>query len=98
MTTASNGPLTLSGKPIGQPRGRHARKRVARRKIVAAIPVNQRLGFRVEEWAALTGVSDTTVWRSIKDGRIDVVEQNGLKIIPRAYAIRAGYITADDSN
>ena len=59
--------------------------------------MNQRLGFRVEEWAALTGVSDTTVWRAIKDGRIDVIEESGLKIVPRAFAIRKGYITADDS-
>ena len=64
----------------------------APRKAVP-VPVHQRLGFRPAEFAALTGVSYVTVWRGIKSGKIDVVEQNGMKIIPRAYAVKAGYLT-----
>ena len=30
-----------------------------------------------------------------KADKIDVVEQNGIKIIPRSYAIKAGYVTDD---
>ena len=88
----------LDGKPGSLPRGRHAKPRgdgdddPAPREV-AAIPVHQRLGFRPAEFAALIGVSYVTVWRGIKSGKIDVVDQNGIKIIPRAYAVKAGYIT-----
>ena len=81
-----------------------ARQRRASKKAAASdeakprrmIPVNRRLGFRPGEFAKLIGVSDVTVWRGIRDGKIDTVDQAGIKIIPRAFAIRAGYITADD--
>jgi hypothetical protein len=88
----------LDGKPQALPRGRHAKSRGddddddAPREAVA-IPVHQRLGFRPAEFAALIGVSYTTIWRGIKSGKIDVVSQNGITIIPRAYAVKAGYIT-----
>jgi hypothetical protein len=92
----------LDGKPLARPRGRNAVARSdasdeddAAREIIT-IPVNQRLGFRVGEFAALLGVSHVTIWRGIKKGTIDVIEQHGVKIIPRAFAIKAGYITADD--
>ena len=62
-----------------------------------AIPVHQRLGFRPAEFAALVGVSYVTIWRAIKRGDIEVVEQNGIKVIPRSYAVKAGYITPDDA-
>jgi hypothetical protein len=58
-----------------------------------AIPINQRLAFRPAEFAALVGVSYVTIWRGIKSGKIDTVVQNGIKVIPRAYAVKAGYIT-----
>ena len=57
------------------------------------VPVDQRLGFRISEWAALTGVSPVTVWRRIKDGTIPTVGHGPTKLIPRSYAVRAGYIT-----
>jgi hypothetical protein len=92
----------LDGKPLSRPRGRHAvahsdvsNEDDAAREVVT-IPVNQRLGFRIGEFAALIGVSHVTIWRGIRDKKIDVIDQNGVKIIPRAYAIKAGYITADD--
>ncbi|WP_422283742.1 hypothetical protein [Bradyrhizobium sp.] len=94
----------LDGKPPSRPRGRHAVARSdtssedddAAREVVT-IPVNQRLGFRVGEFAALLGISHVSVWRGIKAGKIDVIDQNGITIIPRSFAIKAGYITADDN-
>jgi hypothetical protein len=93
----------LDGKPPSRPRGRHAVARSdtsdegdAPREVVT-IPVNQRLGFRVAEFAALLGVSHVSVWRAIKAGKIDVIDQNGIKVIPRAFAIKRGYITVDDN-
>jgi len=92
----------LDGKPRSQPRGRHAKSRTdnvedaAPREVDQAVPVHQRLGFRPAEFAALIGVSYVTVWRAIKAGKIDTVDQNGMKIIPRAYAVKVGYITDDN--
>ena len=82
----------LDGKPLPKPRGRHAGSKRAKRKVVT-IPVNQRLGFRVGEFAALVGVSPTTIWRGIKRGDIETVEQQGMKVTPRSYAVKAGYIS-----
>src|ERR1700722_15702156 len=69
----------------GKPRGRHAKPAAsdadeddAPRKAVS-IPINQRLGFRPAEFAALTGVSYVTIWRAIKSGKSEVVDQNGVK-------------------
>ena len=94
----------LDGKPPSRPRGRHAVARSdtsdeddAVPQEIVALPMNQRLGFRVAEFAALIGVSHVSVWRGIKSREIDVIEQGGIKFIPRAYAIRRGFITADDN-
>jgi hypothetical protein len=57
------------------------------------IPVNQRLAFRPAEFAALVGVSYVTIWRAMKRGDIETIVQNGVRVIPRSYAVRAGYIT-----
>lgn len=92
----------LDGKPPSKPRGRHS---VARsddnaapvRDLVATIPVNRRLGFRVAEFAALIGVSDVTVWRGIKSGSIEVIDQGGIKIVPRRFAVSKGFIDASDT-
>ena len=70
---------------------------MTRAREAVAIPVHQRLGFRPAEFAALVGVSYVTIWRAIKRGDIEVVEQNGIKVIPRSYAVKAGYITPDDA-
>lgn len=92
----------LDGKPLSRPRGRNA---VARsdtsgeddQRQIIEVPINQRLGFRISEFAALIGVSIVSVWRGIKAKEIDVVEVNGIKFIPRAYAIKRGFITAEDN-
>jgi hypothetical protein len=87
----------LDGKPPPRPRGRHAVAVTAddAKREVVTIPVEQRLGFRPAEFAALIGVSNVTVWRGIRDGKIDVIDEGGIKIVPRSYAIRKGYLTRD---
>ena len=93
----------LDGRPLSRPRGRHAVARSdtsseddAKRKIVT-VPVNQRLGFRVREFAALCGVSYPTIWRQIRDKKIPIVEIAGMKLIPRAFAIELGLINESDN-
>ncbi len=95
----------LDGKPRSLPRGRHAKPRTddddddddAPREAVT-VPVHQRLGFRPAEFAALIGVSYVTVWRGIKSGKIKVIDQNGIQIIPRAFVVEAGYLARDDGD
>jgi excisionase family DNA binding protein len=86
----------LDGRSPRKPSGRHAGAKPARRKIVT-IPVNQRLGFRVREFAALLSVSYPTIWRSIRDKKIPIIEIGGVKLIPRAYAIECGLIKENDN-
>ena len=95
----------LDGKPLSRPRGRHAvapsdtsdEDTDADRPAIITVPVNQRLGFRVAEFAVLCGVSYTTIWRDIRDKKIETVEVGGVKLIPRAYAVQQGLITSNDS-
>jgi hypothetical protein len=94
---------TADGRPPSRPRGRHA---VARSDTSSdedgdqpapiVVPVNRRLGFRVAEFAVLCGVSYTTIWRDIRDKKIETVEVGGVKLIPRAYAVQQGLITSKD--
>jgi|GEM_PF-3731231 len=88
----------LDGKAPPRPRGKHAKKadadEVAAPRETITIPVAQRLGFRPAEFAALIGVSEVTIWRGIKGGKIDIVDQGGIKIIPRKFAVKAGYLDA----
>jgi hypothetical protein len=88
----------LDGKPR-LPRGRHAKARTdddEPPRERRAVPIHQRLGFRPAEFAALIGVSYVTVWRGIRAGKIRTIDHCGVTIIPRAYALEAGFITADD--
>jgi hypothetical protein len=75
-----------------RPRGRHSVDAPTTESNAPAIPVNQRLGFRPAEYAALTGVSLTHVWRGIKNGKIKTVDINGVQVIPRSHAIEQGII------
>lgn len=89
----------LDGKAPPRPRGRHASTDISAdvpREIIT-IPVAQRLGFRPAEFAALIGVSEVTVWRGIKNDRIPIVDLGGIKIIPRKFAVSAGYIDASEA-
>jgi excisionase family DNA binding protein len=93
----------IDGKPPLRPRGRHAKPRsendtedTTERKVVT-VPVNRRLGFRVGEFASLLGVSYTTIWRHIRDQKIETVVVGGVRLIPWSYAVQRGLITSDDN-
>jgi hypothetical protein len=51
-----------------------------------AIPIDERLGVRIDEFAALVGVSHMTIRRQIARGEIKIIRQAGVPIIPRRYA------------
>lgn len=94
----------LDGRPLTKPRGRHAAKQTAENadnddapREVVTIPMTQRLGYRTSEFARLCGVSVPTIWRQIRDGKIETVEIGGVKLIPRSFAIKRGLITTDDT-
>jgi hypothetical protein len=56
--------------------------------------LDQRLGWRINEWIALTGTSRPTVWRHAKDGKLKIVYMGDIPIVPRTEAIRLGLIDA----
>ena len=58
------------------------------------MPINQRLGYRPAEFAALCGVSYPTIWRRIKRGEIKTAVIGGVRVVTRAYAIECGLITS----
>jgi predicted DNA-binding transcriptional regulator AlpA len=91
----------LDGRPLMKPRGRHAVAQPADNdaapRAVVTIPMTQRLGYRTSEFAHLCGVSVPTIWRQIRDGKIETVEIGGVKLIPRSFAIKSGLITTDDT-
>jgi hypothetical protein len=63
-----------------------------RRQRQARITHDERLGYRLDEFAVLVGISIPTLWRRIRDRQIRVVDLGGLKLIPRSEAVRLGLI------
>jgi excisionase family DNA binding protein len=95
---------SLDGRLPSKPRGRHAVARSetssdadAEPRAILTVPVNRRLGFRVGEYANLLGISYTTVWRHVRDGKIKTIVVGGVKLIPRAFAIEQGLIRDNDT-
>jgi hypothetical protein len=58
------------------------------------VSINSRLGWRIFEWTALTGVSRATVWRQLKSGQLKSIRVGSARIIPRSEAIRLGLLDA----
>jgi hypothetical protein len=56
--------------------------------------LDQRLGWRINEWIALTGTSRPTVWRHAKTGKLRLVYMGDIPIVPRTEAVRLGLIKA----
>jgi hypothetical protein len=75
---------------------KRARRHIAaarrERQIKAHVSDDQRLGFRLTEFAALIGISIPTLWRRVRAGEIRVIDLGGTKIIPRSEAVRLGLI------
>jgi len=61
------------------------------------VPSGDTISGSVQVDPALTGVSVPTVWRGIKSGKIEVIDHLGITIVPRAFVVRRGFITADDT-
>jgi hypothetical protein len=64
----------------------------SRNKPLPTVPMHERAGWRPLEFAAMIGIGKTELWAQIKAGKIKVVDQDGIKIIPRSFAIKAGYL------
>ena len=48
----------------------------------------KRIGYRPGEFAGMTGLHPVTVWRWIRTGKIPVVDENGVRLIPHWYIER----------
>ena len=58
--------------------------------VAVQVPIQQRARFPRQRMGRADG---TSVWRGIRNGSITVIECNGIKQIPRAFAIKVGFIT-----
>ena len=54
--------------------------------------IGDKFGYRINEWGRLTGTSRPTIWRQIRDGRLKIVNCNGIKLVPRSEAVRLGLL------
>lgn len=61
--------------------------------IVSMAHTTQRLAYRVTEAATLLGVHVNTLWKRIGDGRIGVVRDDGLTLVPASEIER--YLTPE---
>jgi transcriptional regulator of acetoin/glycerol metabolism len=57
-----------------------------------AASLDQALGWRIDEWVALTGVSRPTVWRQHRDHKLKIIYVDKIPFVPRTEAIRLGFI------
>lgn len=55
---------------------------------------DDRIGWRIDEFCRLVGVSRPTVWRLAKSGRLNMSYLGKIPIIPRSEAVRLGLIAA----
>ena len=94
-----NQPKASERKPPPRPRSRHAVPRSDADPVreTVTIPISQRLGYRIGEFATLLGVSYVTIWRHIRDKKIETVTIGGVRLVPRAYAIKCGLINENDN-
>ena len=65
-----------------------------RRARQSRASLDQRLGWRIDEWVVLTGTSRPTVWRHARNGKLRIVYLDKIPIIPRTEAVRLGLINA----
>jgi len=73
----------------------HSHARVIKeRKQRRAASLDQALGWRIDEWVALTGTSRPTVWRHHRDNKLKIIYVDKIPFVPRTEAIRLGFIDA----
>ena len=78
-------------------KNRRARQRshaliVKERQRRRAASLDQALGWRIDEWVALTGTSRPTVWRQHRDRKLKIIYVDKIPFVPRTEAIRLGFI------
>jgi excisionase family DNA binding protein len=54
--------------------------------ILSLLPDDGRVAFSIKELASMTGVSERTIHRRIKEGSIPVVRSGGRTLIPKPSA------------
>jgi hypothetical protein len=70
-----------------------AKTKKSHNKPLPTVPMHERLAWRPQEFGQLIGISRSEVWNQIKSGQIETVSQDGIRVIPRAFAIKNGYIS-----
>lgn len=58
----------------------------------SAVARDVQLGWRMQEFAAVVGVSLPTLWRRVKAGDVRTVKIGGVTLVPRSEAARLGLI------
>lgn len=58
----------------------------------SAVAREVQLSWRLQEFAAATGISLPTLWRRVKAGDVRVVKIGGVTLVPRSEAQRLGLI------
>ena len=53
-----------------------------------------RIAYRITEWSDMTGTSRVTTWRAIKNRTLQVIDYNGIKLIPASEAVRLRFLDA----
>ncbi len=51
------------------------------------------LGWRIDEWCALTGTSRPTVWKHKRNGKLKIIYLGAIPFVPRTEAVRLGFIS-----
>jgi hypothetical protein len=75
-------------------RGGYAMTRNALNHQQQVAGIENRLGWRLAEWVAMTGTSRPTIWRQIKRGDLKIVRVGGIPLVPRTEAVRLGLIVS----
>ena len=65
---------------------------VKERQRRRAASLDQALGWRIDEWIALTGLSRPTVWRHHRYHKLKIIYVDKIPFVPRTEAIRLGFI------
>ena len=53
-----------------------------------------RIAYRITEWSDMTSTSRVTTWRAIKNRTLQVIDYNGIKLIPASEAVRLRFLDA----
>jgi predicted DNA-binding transcriptional regulator AlpA len=66
------------------------RRHAQRQKSLELNEEKRRLGYRINDFCALTGISRVTAWRLVKAGTLKVVYLGRIPIVPASEVSRLG--------